>query len=59
VKADVGEVLVGEEVESLEGAVGREVLSGNGGGEKCSEEDSGSEIVEAHGICMQCKTWAG
>src|ERR1700730_6152784 len=60
VEVDFGEVLVGEEVEGLEGTVGGEVLGGGGGGEhECSEEENGSEVVEAHVTCFQCKTWGG
>ena len=45
VEVDFGEVLVGEEVEGLDGAVGGEVLGWGGGGEhECSEEGGCGEI---------------
>ena len=60
VEVDVGEVLVGEEAEGLDGTVGGEALGLGGGGEQeCSEEGGEGELVDTHVICWQCKTRTG
>ena len=55
-EVDVGEVLVGEEVEGLGGAVGGEVLggccAGSGREEEGRENDLGDERA-AHGHCKE------